>query len=183
MIYNDYWSTPIAEFYNSDDEVFNDIVETINNHLHNPSISINVNLLENNKIFSEWVLSCVKQYCAKFTDGSKTPNIERGWCVVQRKFDANQIHSHAPFHIAAVFYVNAVEGHPDLEILDPRPPHNFNICYGKTAKGETTGGSRSLRFKPERNKLLLFPGYLNHGVGTNLLDEQRICVAMNINVR
>jgi hypothetical protein len=177
------WSTPIAQYTLENISVHENIVHRVFHF--NPSDNLDgtqTNIITDG-IFKDWVLDCVNNYCERFLGDFNSPVIDRGWCISQKQYECNEMHSHAPFHIAAVYYINANDGHPELEITDPRPPHVFNIVFRKQNDGKLGGGYRSIKIKAKTGNLVLFPGYLLHGVGTNLLEEPRICVAMNVNVK
>lgn len=177
-----YWETPIDEFYLEDEETILDSIGLLNRKVPVEEQGVSFNLYKDDSKFFQWVIDNASSYLEKHYNLTDC-YIDRAWAVSQHYGVNNEAHSHAPFHLAAVYYVNAVEGHPELEIFDPRPPHIFNNVFRELPNGGTMGGCRSLKFKPENHKMIIFPGYLLHAVGTNMLQEPRVCIAMNINVK
>ena len=177
--YREIWATPIAEYYLDDITIHNELVNIINNTSWGGDDSMN--LFKEPCRFSEWVLDCVKDYTSKFNYPLKSASIQRGWCVLQHPFYDTFIHTHYTADIAAVYYVDVIPEHPPLEVIDPRPAHNFNMVHRKLCDGVNVGsGFSSIQIPVATHKLILHPGYLHHGVSYNLTDKTRTVVAMNV---
>lgn len=177
-----YWSTPIEEFFLEDQQIIAESIGILQNKVPLEHRSVSHSIYNEQSLFFKWVHFCAKQYLSENFNENRECYIDRAWAVVQRFGVNNDAHSHAPFDLAAVYYVNANEQHPELEIFDPRPPHFFNNVFRTVSDGAVMGGCRSIKIKAENNKLVIFPGYLLHGVGTNMSQEPRACISMNINV-
>ena len=176
--YTEIWATPIAEYWLEDYSLHEELLNIVNDVEWNGDDTMN--LFSKPCRFSEWVLHCVEDYVARFNFPMKYCEIQRGWCTTQHPLHDNFIHTHYTADIAAVYYLDTVPEHPPLEILDPRPGHNFNMCHRKMADGNIASGFSSIQIKPETYKLVMHPGYLRHGVTHNLTNIPRSAVAMNI---
>jgi len=178
------WTTKIVEYFLTDINIKQDLENSLKTYESEIFVSGDkFNILKDNKLFSEWVLSCAKDYCVDLYDTTKGLYIERGWLMNLEFGDSNEIHSHHPHHLSVVYYIDAQPNiHPELEVVDPRPPHIFNIVSRVNKHGQNASGFRSIKLKPESGKLIIMPGYLLHLVGTNLSQSPRSCVAMNINM-
>lgn len=178
-----YWSTPIEEFLLEDKDIILDSINIIEEHVPVEMRSVNHSIYREDSKFFNWVLECVRGYLISNFNESRECYVDRAWGVNQRFGYSNDVHSHTPTHIAAVYYINANEHHPELEIFDPRPAHIFNNVFRTVSDGSIMGGCRSIKIEPRTNKLVIFPGYLLHGVGTNMTHDPRVCIAMNINLK
>jgi hypothetical protein len=186
--YKEIWPTPIGEYWLEDDSIHDELVEHINSMYKNWKGDDTMNLFPQPTRFTEWVFECVRDYTNNFFPIDECV-IGRAWATCQRYGHDNFLHSHAHFNpgsggdLACVYYLDVVEGHPQLEVLDPRPAHKFNMVNRKMADGNIASGFCSIQLKPEKFKLVMHPGYLMHGVGVNMLEYPRTSVAMNINLK
>jgi len=185
--YKEIWPTPIGEYWLEDMTIHDELAELINAKYSNWGGNDSMNLFDVDCRFTEWVYSCVKDFTSNFFE-MESAKITRGWCTSLPPGHDNFLHSHANFNygtggdLAVVYYIDVVEGHPPLDIMDPRPAHKFNMVERKMADGNIASGFVSVQVAPEKYKLVVHPGYLVHGVGTNLINYPRTSVAMNINL-
>lgn len=99
------------------------------------------------------------------------------WSVVNTKNTFNVQHAHPNSLLSAAYYVKAKKNSGQINFYDPKdmkvmyhpPIHNYNEISAEIIKVE-----------PEEGKLILFPSYLNHSVGENLSDEDRIVISFNV---
>jgi uncharacterized protein (TIGR02466 family) len=176
--YREIWATPIGEYWLEDMSIHSEIQDRITNFQWNGDDTSHI-LKEQTK-FGDWVKECVYDYVSKFNYHIKSFEIQRAWCVLQQPLQDNFIHTHQHVDIAGVYYMDAIPEHPSLEIIDPRPAHDFNMVHRKLIDGTIASGHCSIQIPPEKYKLVLHPGYLHHGVTHNLTNVPRACVAMNI---
>lgn len=176
--YREIWATPIAEYWLEDMSIHTEIEHLASTVQWDGDDTMH--LLKNETNFGNWVKTCVADYVSKFSYPIKSCEIQRAWCVVQRPLEDNFIHTHQHVDIAAVYYLHTIPEHPPLEILDPRPAHNFNMVHRKLPDGNIASGFCSIQIPVEKYKLVIHPGYLRHGVTHNLTNVPRSAVAMNI---
>ena len=176
------WSTKIVEYKLNNIELKNDLSFILHN-LNKQQDGTQVNIFKTKTPFTSWVIECAKDYCKDIIELTDL-EINRGWVMCMQYGDDNDVHSHHPQHIAAVYYVEADPSiHSDLEVIDPRAPHVFNNTTKINKYGQKSNGFRSIGFKPETGKLILMPGYLLHYVKPNMSEVPRISLAMNINIK
>ena len=78
--------------------------------------------------------------------------------------------------MSGVYYIDVPEGAPDLIIKTPLKA-NFDDLWFESEENREVN-----KLKVETGDLVLFPGWLEHGVDANLLDEPRINVAFNFGI-
>lgn len=179
--YKEIWSTPIAEYYLDRIELHATIIETMNKRFNDIGNTLNV-VDSMNTEFISWVYNCIYDYLNKFYNLQNKIIIQRGWIEKQDQFETNEAHSHAPVDLIAIYYIDPHPEHPELIVYDPRPPHRFNevkIIKNGIIRADC---ARHITIKPEPYKLVVLPGYLLHGVGTNLSEHPRYSLAMNIKI-
>jgi hypothetical protein len=186
------WATKLGEYFAESIEIQNSALEIFNNP---PPVLPDIDAYKQNlfssikegNIFLDWVFSKCEDYCS---DINLADNfiVTRGWAIALNYGNSNDFHTHGYTHLAAVYYIQADKTiHPDLEIIDPRPPHilsritrNSNTTSDNT---QISSGLITYKVPAETGKLVIIPGYLAHGVMTNMSHIPRVCLAMNINIK
>jgi uncharacterized protein (TIGR02466 family) len=182
--YKEIWATPIGEYWLEDMSIHQELEDLVQKKYHNNKKGIDdtVHLFDVDTKFSLWVKECTKDFVNNFFPAEEV-TIQRAWCTVQHHLHDNFIHVHNLVDLAAVYYLHTLTEHPPLEIFDPRQPHKFNRVNRLMADGNIASGFVSIQIPPEKYKLVIHPGYLLHGVGTNKSKESRASVAMNLIVK
>jgi len=90
-------------------------------------------------------------------------------------------HHHPNYQIVGVYYVSVPKNSGDILFHDPR---GSVIWFDpETTSDSFFKGVRPFhRVTPAAGMLLLFPGYLIHSVESNLSDELRLSIAINVTV-
>lgn len=180
--YHEIWSTPIGEYILEDEEIHQEIINSFINPVENKDgQSFDLLSATNCNLFSEWFIKKCNEYTSNFLEDPSC-SIKRSWGNVQRKGEYAHHHQHGNVDLIGVYYVNATEGHPPLQIFDSRIPHRFNARSISKNNQIITENVRYVNIKPISKKLVLFPGYLLHYVPTNMLETPRISVAINVEV-
>jgi len=185
------WATKLGEYFAESTEIKNSALEIFNNpppvlpdtagHKYNLFSSV-----KEDNIFLKWVFSKCADYCSDIVSADNFL-LTRGWAIALKYGNSNDFHTHGYTHLAAVYYIQADKNiHPDLEIIDPRPPH---ILSRITRHSNTTfdtkvisSGHVTYKVPAETGKLVIMPGYLVHGVMSNMSEVPRVCIAMNIDI-
>jgi uncharacterized protein (TIGR02466 family) len=180
--FREIWSTPVGEYYLENNDIHNEVVQAYYKE-YNIEDGTSFNILDTQcDKFKSWVLSCCEHYTSQFLNKSQC-EIKRAWITTLNYGEHNHFHTHGDTDIVGVYYVETNIEHPELQVFDPRTPHSFNssniIKDGKTI----CENIRYILIPATKFKLVLLPGYLLHGVGTNLSKEARVSVAMNIKVK
>ena len=98
------------------------------------------------------------------------------WVNYQDKYQFQEYHDHRERVLSGVYYIDVPEGAPDLIIKTPLKA-NFDDLWFESEENREVN-----KLKVETGDLVLFPGWLEHGVDANLLDEPRINVAFNFGI-
>lgn len=135
------------------------------------------------------------ELAGKFSEDIADPNggryvwVPEMWANVSGRGAANQYHCHAGSFWAAVYYVDdGYAGSPDrtlggeIELEDPRMP--MILMDGPDLRMRPPGAQGiddpEVRIRPQAGKMLMFPGWLRHGVRPYLGSGQRVSIALNL---
>jgi uncharacterized protein (TIGR02466 family) len=81
-------------------------------------------------------------------------------------------HTHGSTDISGCYYYQTTGTDGDIFFTSPVPSAISSLCFQKYIERQ--------EYKPEVGKLLLFPGWLEHGVKTNTVNSERISLAFSI---
>ena len=100
------------------------------------------------------------------------------WGNIQKPGEQLRTHAHHNNILAGVFYLNEND---DFPLLRFERPHfgSFDPLVGKF----NAYNQGSYLIKPERNKVVLFPAMLSHGVDVNQSTEDRLSISFNVMLR
>ena len=98
-------------------------------------------------------------------------NIYSSWITKFENRDYGHVHNHGCSDISGVYYYKTNGKDGDLFFQNP------NLAMGTTIYQSCMDAHR---YSPETGRLLLFPGWLKHGVHTNETDNIRYSVSFNI---
>ena len=102
------------------------------------------------------------------------------WANINPKGSYNTTHNHPGCDLSGVYYVKVPKGDcGNINFLDPRPALNFGNSF---IVQRYVGGDSIPRYPVEGN-MYLFPSSLSHDVSTNKIDEDRISISFNLNLR
>jgi uncharacterized protein (TIGR02466 family) len=105
--------------------------------------------------------------------------MENMWININEKGCTNSVHIHDNSFISGAYYVKAKRGHGNLNFY--KSYYQDYIISSQAAVDKYTPISASaITFEPSSGKLIMFPGFLPHGVERNELDEDRISISFNI---
>lgn len=99
--------------------------------------------------------------------------IESSWMTLNVKNSYAVVHSHGDTDIAGVYYFKTNGRDGNFFFETPNKLTKSSYCFRHwQCNSEHT---------PQVGKLMLFPGWLEHGVGTNHTDSDRVSISFNIN--
>ena len=104
-------------------------------------------------------------------------SFENAWININQKGASNLAHIHPGCILSGVFYVKCNEDSGDFYMLNDKPSNYINASITKRDNAFTY---ESVGYKPIKNRLILFPSWVLHGVQDNKSDEDRISIAFNI---
>jgi hypothetical protein len=181
MSYNEIWSVPVAEYVIDDIESHKELHFAVTSIKHRQGVDLDIlEGVDNN--FTKWANLCAVDYITQFSEHPFEVVRNRSWVTVQNYGEKTWTHSHSNVDVIGVYYLNAVEGHPELELYDPRPPNIFNTKYMYDGEKLVCDCARLHAIKPLTGKIVFFPGYLMHGIGANLLQIPRVSMGINFGV-
>ena len=96
------------------------------------------------------------------------------WFSLFQKGQYGQTHNHGNSDVSGCYYIETTGADSSIFFEDPRPAHETNYAFG----GKYMSGRRNQ--EPEVGKLLLFPGYLQHGIKANMTNTDRVSLSFNI---
>lgn len=102
------------------------------------------------------------------------------WAIINGKFAHNAVHNHPGSVLSGVYYVQAPKNCGNLYFRDPRPAA---VMLVPDVLEHTRWTSNRVNYEPLAGRMMLFPGWLDHGVEPNLSDEERVCLSFNISVQ
>jgi uncharacterized protein (TIGR02466 family) len=106
-----------------------------------------------------------------------TMEITSCWAVVNGKFASNFVHNHPNSVLSAVYYVKAAENCGGIFFRDARDvAHMFVPTIAELSPWTL----QKVTYAATEGRMIIFPSWLNHGVETNLSEEERICISFNI---
>jgi uncharacterized protein (TIGR02466 family) len=105
--------------------------------------------------------------------------IKESWINVNTPFSYNARHIHHRTLFSGVYYVQVPDGKCG-DIIFHRNNLVTNYLPPYIVEQWNNMNSASVSFKPQVGMLLLFPGWLEHSVTTNLTNQDRISISFNI---
>lgn len=112
-----------------------------------------------------------REYC-NIIKGGFTTYRRTSWFTLFERGDYAHVHNHSSSSISGCYYYKTNGEDGNIFFTTPVSQMSTNPTY-------ITEGSRNV-FQTNIGKMLLFPGWLNHGVMTNETEEKRISLAFNI---
>lgn len=96
------------------------------------------------------------------------------WAMIYGPNDYSKIHNHPGIDLAIVYYAKVPKTsgtNGNIEFYDPRPGASWD--YNNNNKNIKS-------FKPEEGSGFIFPGWLQHGTTPHKVDDERVCIAINV---
>lgn len=101
--------------------------------------------------------------------------MDESWINYSRKGSYQEFHMHPESDISGIFYVTAPPNSGDLMFNSPASAYNYHKLTHRSNRMHA-----SVTYKPYEGRTILFPSYLEHMVGLNDTDEERISIAFNV---
>ena len=99
----------------------------------------------------------------------------KSWILKLEKGDFAHSHNHSSSDLSGVYYYRTNSQDGNFFFESPNPYFEVSNCFKNLA-------DRNF-FKPEPGKLIIFPGWLRHGIFKNDTDNERISISFNINFK
>jgi uncharacterized protein (TIGR02466 family) len=104
--------------------------------------------------------------------------VEGIWININHPYCYNSIHTHPGSYMSGVYYVKAPKKSGDLIFKHPSVLQALYIPNDIIEHNEATCSKWFV--EPEESKILFFPSWVEHEVGQNLSEEDRISIAFNL---
>jgi len=131
------------------------------------------NVISSLKEFEQELHRHLENYCNFLRFDMREYSI-KSWFTKSDNGNYTQVHTHHYDDIVGVYYFQTNGNDGDLFFVPPLQLET-SYCY--------QSGAEWWRHAPRKGKLLLFPGWLQHGVKTNETDSTRISLAFSINFK
>lgn len=167
-----------VEIQNEFDNIVNqlqfDTKENWGNTHYLSSIDFDSNLFDkyDAEYFKEELDFHLRNYCRELEFKFKRYKTD-SWMSMFKNGNYGHIHSHGHVDISGVYYYKTNTEDGDLFFECPVPNIGSSYCYYNKY-------CQRWVHKPEEGKILLFPGWIKHGITTNKTDNTRISISFNI---
>ena len=137
-----------------------------------PDVIKKHNLNEVDKQISKHVKAYCQNVARQFVS---IPTTRTSWFSLFQKGNYAHIHKHGFSDISGVYYYRTNGSDGDIFFETPVTETGCSKFW--------MNHSLTFSIPPEKGLILLFPGWLSHGVRTNTTDNQRISLSFNINYK
>lgn len=128
---------------------------------------------DNNLVyFSDELDFHIRNFCNEMKFEIRPYKVE-SWISLFKNKNYGHTHSHGHVDISGVYYYQTSGDDGDLFFECPVPNMSSSFMFFESM-------AQRWNHKPEVGKLLLFPGWLRHGISTNNTDNTRISISFNI---
>ena len=99
------------------------------------------------------------------------------WANVLAKGAVHKAHSHPNNFLSGVYYVRTHAGAETINFHDPR---SQTAIIRPPVEELTAENTDQVVVRVANGTLLIFPAYLQHSVGTNMSEQERVSISFNI---
>jgi|TARA_R110001592_G_scaffold293771_2_gene563462 uncharacterized protein (TIGR02466 family) len=121
--------------------------------------------------------NCIRDY--GYHEDYCTPLMENFWFNINKQGNTNSVHIHDNSFISGVYYVSANPGQGNINVYKNHM-QDFIIASAAPMQSYTPISASCIAFEPMSSKLILFPGWLPHGVDRNQTEEDRVSISFNV---
>lgn len=100
------------------------------------------------------------------------------WVSIQRKGSQHGLHNHRMAMFGGTYYSKAQGDSAELMFQTPLETHKMHMPHAVAIDSDLAD---DYYIHPQTNRLVLFPGYLNHRVMPHQSDNDRIAWSFNLN--
>jgi len=106
--------------------------------------------------------------------------ISEMWSIINKLHASNASHIHGNSFLSAAYYVRAPKNCGNILFHDPR---SAPVYHYPTIEKPNNLNSNTVSITPKEGLLVLFPSYINHSVGSNSSNEERIVISFNVTLK
>ena len=130
-------------------------------------------------LFDEYTLNILKEeielhidcYARAYKEPKKF-QIVNSWLTLTKPTEYTTVHNHGTSDMSGVYYFKTNGEDGSFYFMNPMLPLTSTSYLTNT---------EVVSYKPEVGKIILFPGWLQHGVRSNDTDDIRISLSFNVN--
>jgi len=149
------------------------VVDPISHSLSDPTFTSNliadIGLVHIEKEIHQQVTNYLLQLGHRSIQSFK---IVASWMTHTAPKEYTPVHDHASADLSGVYYIKTNGQDGEIFFMDPNPAMNATYCFSTLPK--------RYAHAPEEGKMVIFPGWLLHGVNSNQTDDVRISISFNI---
>lgn len=123
--------------------------------------------------FKTEILKSVEHYCRNINFKYRDNFDMTSWMTRFTKGSFAKVHTHGAAHLSGCYYYKTNGDDGSLYFESPVPAAESSLAF-------THLHTKMNLYKPEVGKLLIFPGWLRHGVTSNNTDNVRHSISFNI---
>jgi len=101
------------------------------------------------------------------------------WFSINRLYSTHLPHNHIPSTWSGVYYVQADENDGVLSFIDKNKECNWPWANNIQTNAYST---TQFSIKPKTGRLIIFPAYLQHMVGEQKQDTERVTISFNLSI-
>ncbi len=131
--------------------------------------------LDNLPTLREKIMECVSEYLTGINVTHSEIVIKESWINYSSKGGFQNYHIHEGYDVSGVYFCKTNNQDGDLVFLNPSLMNRFHKI--------TSIEFSKISYTPEVGKLILFPSFLEHSVGINFTDSERVSISFNILVK
>ena len=121
--------------------------------------------------------NCIRDY--GYHEEHCYPIMENFWFNINKQGNTNSVHIHDNSFISGVYYVSARPEQGNINVYKNHM-QDFIIASAAPMKNYTPISASCIAYEPMSSKLILFPGWLPHGVERHKTDEDRVSVSFTV---
>jgi len=123
------------------------------------------------------VENCIRDY--GYDENECIFGIPNMWVNINGENHTNSVHIHDNAFVSGVFYVKAEPGQGPINFYKSYS-QDYIVASQAPIKHYTPISASAMSFQPKVGKLIMFPGYLPHGVERNGTNSDRISISFNV---
>ena len=103
------------------------------------------------------------------------------WININHPYSYNARHTHPGSYISGCYYIKVPDNSGNLILKNPTQQLMYMFYHSEDSIFDMFDETNSISWQivPEVNKLVMFPGWIEHEVEQNLSNEDRISIAFN----
>jgi uncharacterized protein (TIGR02466 family) len=144
-------------------------------------VSKEENILKNKEMkrIKNFILKKIEEYKNNILQINNKLKLTQSWSTCNEKGNFHHLHNHPNTFISLVYYVKCSEQGGDIvfELPKSRLQEGFNFNYSIT--NYNSYNSTTWKIITKLNKLIIFPGWLQHHTTPHETDDKRIVLGAN----